>query len=91
MLDFAKGLFNTVGARVFAADKLAAFTFSFDHMRAGINALAGVNATSQTIVTTLVTALNATLTTPVTRKEPSKITAIGHTWTAVMAGVALSI
>ncbi len=90
MLDFAKGLFNTIGERAFSADKLAAFTFSFDHMRASINALAGVNAASDTIVTALVDALNATLTTPVTRKEPSKITAIGHTWTAVMAGVALT-
>jgi hypothetical protein len=88
MLDFAKGLFNTVGERVFAADKLAAFTFSFDHLRAGMNALPGVDAASDVIISGLVTALNSTLTAPVRRKEPSKITAIGHTWQSTMCGVA---
>jgi len=90
LIDFAKGQFNTVGARAFSADKLDAFVFSFNHMRDSINALGGVNAASDTIVTALVAALNATLTTPVTRKEPSKITSIGHTWSATMSGVALT-
>jgi len=90
MIDFAKGLFNTVGGLAFSADKLPAFVFSFNNMRDSMNALAGVNTTSDGIITSLVAALNGTLDAPVTRKEPSKITAIGHTWTAVMSGVALT-
>lgn len=90
MLNFAKGLFNTVGDPVFASDKLAAFVFSFEEMRDSINALSGVNSASQGIVTALVAALNDTLTDPQTVKEPSKITAIGHTWQNTLAGVALS-
>ena len=90
MLDFAKGLFNTVGEPVFAAEKLASFVFSFNTMRDSIKALAGVSATAAAQVDTLVDALIQTVQTPTLRKEPSRITAIGHTWTAVMSGVALT-
>lgn len=88
MVNFAKGLFDTVGEPVFDSGKLAAFIFSFTHLRDLITEVVG--ATSDGIVTALVDALNDTLTDPVLQKEPSKITAIGHTWTAVMAGVALA-
>jgi len=90
MIDFAKGLFNTVGGLAFSADKLSAFVFSFNFMRNSMNVLSEVNTTADGIITALVAALNSTLNAPVTRKEPSKITAIGHTWTAVMSGVALT-
>jgi len=90
MINFARSLFNTVGAPVFSSDKLAAFQFSFSNMGAQINALAGVNNASDAIVSALVTALNDTLETPVKRREPSKITAIGHTWSGILAGVALT-
>ena len=89
MLDFAKGLFTVTGAPVFSSDKLAAFTFSFNFMRDQINSL-GISVDAKTIVTSLVAALNTTVTSPTTRTEPSTITAIGHTWTAILAGVALT-
>jgi hypothetical protein len=87
--DFAAGLFNTVGQRVFDVAMLPAFVFSFNNMRDQINAL-GIAGAAQTMVTNMVEALVSTISTPVKRREPSKITAIGHTWTAVMAGVALA-
>lgn len=90
MLDFAKGLFDVDGTPVFSSDKLSAFVFSFNNMKDQINALTGVSLSAQSIVTGLVAALNDTITDPQTRAEPSVITAIGHTWTAVMAGVALT-
>jgi hypothetical protein len=90
MLDFAKGLFDVQGNAVFTSDKLAAFIFSFNNMRDQIKALANVNATADVLVDALVDALNTTISDPVTTTEPSTITAIGHTWTAIMAGVALT-
>lgn len=90
MLDFAKGLFDTEGNKVYSNDKEAAFIASFEFVRDAINNLAGVTAGAQTIVTALVAALVATLQSPVKRDEPSIITAIGHTWTGIMAGVALT-
>lgn len=90
MLDFAKGLFDVQGNPVFTGDKLAAFIFSFNNMRDQIKALADVNATADALVDELVDALNTTVSDPVTTTEPSTITAIGHTWTAIMAGVALT-
>ena len=90
MLDFAKGLFNPVGQPVFVTAKRPAFLFSFNKLRDDINALLGVSTTAASWVTQLIAALSSTVTNPVKRKEPSRITAIGHTWTAVMAGVALT-
>jgi hypothetical protein len=89
MQSFAKGLFDTVGNRVFDSGKLDAFVFSFNHLRDAIIAL-GISAPAQTIVTNVVAALNTTLSTPVKIREPSRITAVGHTWTGTMAGVALT-
>jgi hypothetical protein len=45
---------------------------------------------AEDIINALVVALNATILTPVKRTQPSTITAIGHTWTAVSSGVALT-
>jgi hypothetical protein len=90
--DFAAGLFNTVGQRVFDVAMLPAFVFSFNNMRDQINALAGMAALpgARDMVTNMTAAVVSTISSPVKRQEPSKITAIGHTWTAVMAGVALA-
>lgn len=90
MLDFAKGLYDYNGNTVFTSDKTAAFVYSFEFMRDEINALGGVNANADVIVANLVTALTTSITTPTLRMEPSVITAIGHTFTGVMAGVALT-
>lgn len=90
MLDFAKGLFDYNGNTVFTTDKTAAFIYSFEFMRDEIQALAGVNSNADIIVGNLVTALTTSISSPTLRIEPSIITAIGHTFTGVMAGVALT-
>jgi hypothetical protein len=90
MLDFAKGLYDYNGNTIFTVDKTAAFVYSFQFMRDQIQALAGVNANADIIVGNLVTALTTSINTPTLRVEPSVITAIGHTFTGVMAGVALT-
>lgn len=90
MENFAKGLFDTMGVSVIDPDKLDAFLYSFGYMRDQINALPGVGATSQGIVTALVAALETTITATTYQVQPSTITAIGHTWTCVLAGVALT-
>jgi hypothetical protein len=90
MLDFAKGLFDENADPVFTLDKQDAFVYSFEYMRDEIIALEGVTSNAANIVTALVSTLNTTITSPTTRTEPSTITAIGHTWTAIMAGVALT-
>jgi hypothetical protein len=93
MLDFAKGLFDYNGNAVTTLsipDKSAAFVYSFQFMRDQIQALPGVNANADIIVGNLVTALTTSLLYPTLRVEPSVITAIGHTFTGVMAGVALT-
>lgn len=88
--DFVSGLFDTEGGKVYDSTKEAAFIFSFEDMRDRINALAGVNSAAQTIVTNLVAVVTTMLTTPTFTIDPSRITAIGHTWTATMRGVALT-
>ena len=90
MLDFARGLYDFNGSKVYTPDKEAAFIYSFEFMRDQINTTAGVDANAAAIVSTLVTTLKASIISPVLRLEPSTITAIGHTFTGVMAGVALT-
>jgi hypothetical protein len=90
MLDFAKGLFNTDGTAVFTSDKLDAFKYSFEFMRDEIVALPGVSSNAANIVTALVSSLNNTIEDPTTRIEPSTITAVGHTWSSIFSGVALT-
>lgn len=89
MLDFARGLFNKDGTPVFTPDKQAAFIASFEFMRDEINNLS-ISSTSKSIVTALVAALINTIENTETRDEPSIITAIGHTWSGIMAGVVLT-
>jgi len=90
MLDFAKSLFTVNAELVFSNDKLSAYLYMFNFLRDRINSFPDVNSASQIIVTALVTALNNTLTNPQTSVEPSVITAIGHTWSAIFSGVALT-
>lgn len=90
ILDFAKGLFNYNGVPVFSPDKLSAFIFSFNYMRDQINSILGFTVQSSSSVTALVAALITTLQNAETRLEPSVITAVGHTWSGIMAGVALT-
>jgi hypothetical protein len=90
MIDFAKGLFDVDGTPVFTSDKLDAFKHSFDYMKGEIIALPGVTSNASNIVTALVSSLNNTIDSPTTRLEPSTITAIGHTWSSIFSGVALT-
>ena len=87
---FTLGLFDTMGQPVFAADKLAAFQRSFETMGAQIAALDGIGSTAQAQVAAIVAAVNATLAAPDTRKELSRISAVGHTWQGTLLGVALT-
>lgn len=89
MLDFAKGLFDTNGQKVYDLSKEAAFIYSFELMKTEMQNL-NIGLFAGTIVAGLVDALISTLTNPILRVEPSVITAIGHTWTGVLAGVALT-
>jgi hypothetical protein len=102
ILDFTKSLFTTEAdpsdptpwdantKPVFTQDKQAAFEYSFEYLRDEINALPGISGNAQTIVIDAVDAINSTLQNPKRILEPSTITAIGHTWSGVMAGVALT-
>jgi len=90
ILDFAKGLFNYNGVPVFSPDKLSAFIFSFNFMRDEITSIVGFTVQSSSSVTDLVAALIETLENTDIRLEPSVITAVGHTWSGIMAGVALT-
>jgi hypothetical protein len=90
ILDFAKGLFDTDGNKVYDADKEPAFVRSFEFMINEIIALPGVNEASEAIVSSLLSSLINTLQNTNYVLEPSTITAIGHTWTAIMSGVALT-
>lgn len=90
MLDFAKGMFNNVGEKVYSPDKEGAFIRSFVFMRDSIIALPGMSQVSITIIEELIDALINTIENTNKVIEPSTITAIGHTWTAIMSGVALT-
>jgi hypothetical protein len=87
--NFVRGLFDVMGQPVFASDKLAAFQRSFTFMATTIAGLPGVTTPAAALVNALVVELNAALASPPRRREVSRITAIGHTWTATRAGVAL--
>jgi hypothetical protein len=69
---------------------LGAFLYSWNYMKDEIALLEGVDAGAETIISALVTALENTILNPTLVNEPSVITAIGHTWTGIMAGVALT-
>jgi hypothetical protein len=87
--DFAAGLFNTVGTWI-SSKPTATYEFAVQNMRNQINAIPGIAGAAQTMVTSATAAVVSTINTPARRREPSKITAIGHTWSGVMAGVALA-
>lgn len=90
MQDFAKALYDTTGTAVFTPDKAYAFVYSFNYIRDYINSLSGVSLGAKIIVTCLIESLKTSIINPRFTIQPSLITAIGHTWTAVLAGVALT-
>lgn len=93
MLDFAKGLFKAdkEATSVFSTqNKFDATLFSFENINNQIISLSGFSQTGINIINALFAALEETLTNPVRNLEPSLITAIGHTWSSIFAGVALT-
>jgi hypothetical protein len=89
IINFARGLFDAQGNQVYSQDKELAFIYAFEFVRDEIISL-GVSQTTENIITDLVAKLVLTITDPIKVSEPSTITAIGHTWTGIMAGVALT-
>jgi hypothetical protein len=71
---------------VFTSDKTSAFVYSYNYIKDEINSLT-INTNAREAVNAATTAVIATVETPVKRTEPSRIEAIGHTWTATMIGV----
>lgn len=89
--DFTKGLFDTQGNSIIDVDKLSAFLYSFGFIRDQLKALTNVGASADALIDEVINnILIATINSPTLVSEPSTITAIGHTWTAIMAGVALT-
>ena len=87
MIDrFQSVLFDATGNLVFTADKTAAFNHSYNFMRDELNKLS-LNTNAREAINAATASVQSTLLSPVTRVEPSKIEAIGHTWTANMIGV----
>ena len=87
MIDrFQSVLFDATGNLVFTADKTAAFDHSYNFMRDELNKLS-LNTNAREAINAATSSVKTTILTPATRVEPSKIEAIGHTWTANMIGV----
>lgn len=69
---------------------LGAFIHAYEFMRDQIFALPNVNIAAEEVISSEIEAVINTLLNPNKVNEPSTITAIGHTWTGIMAGVALT-
>ena len=89
MFNFAKTLFDTQANRLFTNDKESAYIYAFEYVRDEIVGLS-LTQVSEDLVIDLISKLKLTITNPEKVPEPSTITAIGHTWTAIMTGVALT-
>jgi len=87
MIDrFQSVLFDATGNLVFTTDKTAAFNHSYNFMKDELNKLS-LNTNAREAINAATTSVQSTILSTVTRVEPSKIEAIGHTWTANMIGV----
>jgi len=88
-----KSLFKALRLTINPYKPIDPFLFSFKFIRNRVNQFIDAQTsttTTQNAVTTLIDTLITNVTNPVIINEPSRITAIGHTWTAVMSGVALT-
>ena len=83
---FQSVLFDATGNLVFTIDKTAAFVHSYNFMRDELNKLS-LSANAKDAINAATISVQTTLQSPVTRVEPSRIEAIGHTWSANMIGV----
>lgn len=69
---------------------LGAFLTAYDYIEGEIANLSNVGATEEAIISSIFYNIKKTIMDPSKIEEPSVITAIGHTWSAIMAGVALT-
>lgn len=73
---------------------LGAFIYSWEYMRDQIISIISVDINTgpdtADIINETINAITKTIMNPIKQSEPSTITAIGHTWTGIMAGVALT-
>lgn len=83
---FQSVLYDASGNAVFSSDKTAAFVHSYNYMKDQLNTLT-INTNTRESINAATTTVITTIQTPVKRTEPSRIEAIGHTWTATMIGV----
>jgi len=92
MENYTKTFFNTIGTRLIVGTNfIDAYLFAFDYIRDYVIALPGMSANAIAIVTALIDeSLVPTFNTPVYTVQPSTITAVGHTWSGTLAGVALT-
>jgi hypothetical protein len=92
MENYTKTFYNTVGTPLFTSTAFVdAYLFAFAFIRDYINALPGMSANAIAIVTALIDeSLIPTFTTPQFTIQPSTISAVGHTWSSTLAGVALT-
>jgi hypothetical protein len=92
MENYTKTFFDTLGAPLITGVNFVdAYLFAFAYIRDYVVALPGMSANAIVIVTALIDdSLIPTFTTPQYRTQPSTITAVGHTWSGTLAGVALT-
>jgi hypothetical protein len=92
MENYTKTFFNTMGVRlIIGTNFIDAYLFAFAYIRDYVVALPGMSVGAIAIVTALVDeSLIPTFTNPQYRTQPSTITAVGHTWSGTLAGVALT-
>jgi len=83
---FQSVLYDVTGNAVFSVDKTDAFSNSFTYIRDQINTLT-INTEAREAVNAATSNVISTVVDPIKRTEPSRIEAIGHTWTATMIGV----
>ena len=69
---------------------LGSVIYSWEYMRDQLIALPNLSVNTISVINEAVNSLTNTILNPKKSYEPSTITAIGHTWTGVMAGVALT-
>jgi hypothetical protein len=92
MENYTKTFFDTLGAPLITGTNfIDAYLFAFAYIRDYVVALPGMSANAIVIVTALIDdSLIPTFTNPQYRTQPSTITAVGHTWSGTLAGVALT-
>jgi len=69
---------------------LGAFLTAYDFIQGEVTDTLGAGSYESSVVVEIMTNIKKTLMNPVVIEEPSLISAIGHTWSSIMAGVAIT-